>query len=114
MQFIELKADAEVYIGIYLIVVWFLGWSSLLTILMYWQIMRLRYMINVNTKSAFARVHSKINQFLSKPFIPSIVRTLYGKLSGFLGGMAEMEMNQAANGQNAGGGRGLLGKCSIF
>ncbi len=57
MQFIELKADSEVYIGIYLIVVWFLGWSSLLTIMMYWQIMRLRYMINVNTKSAFARVH---------------------------------------------------------
>jgi Transmembrane protein 33/Nucleoporin POM33 len=35
-QFVELKADMEVYIGIYLIVVWFIGWSSILTIMMYW------------------------------------------------------------------------------
>lgn len=35
-EFANMKADMEVYIGIYLIVVWFLGWSSLLTIMMYW------------------------------------------------------------------------------
>lgn len=69
-QFVEMKADMEVYIGIYLIAVWFLGWSSLLTIMMYWQIMRLRYMINAQTKAAFARVNVKINMALAKPFIP--------------------------------------------
>lgn len=35
-QFVELKADTEVYIGIYLIAVWFVGWSSFITIMMYW------------------------------------------------------------------------------
>jgi hypothetical protein len=35
-EFANMKADMEVYIGIYLIVVWFLGWSSLLSIMMYW------------------------------------------------------------------------------
>lgn len=35
-QFVELKSDLEVYIGFYLIAVWFLGWSSLITIMMYW------------------------------------------------------------------------------
>ena len=35
-QFIEMKSDMEVYIGIYLIAVWFIGWSSLITIIMYW------------------------------------------------------------------------------
>jgi hypothetical protein len=77
--------------------------------------MRMRYIININTKSAFARVHYKINQTLAKPFVPGILRNMYTKFSGFLAGMAEMEVNQAANGgQNAGGGRGLLGKCEIF
>jgi hypothetical protein len=102
----------EVYIGIYLIVVWFIGWSSLLSIMMYWQIMRLRYMINGNTKSAFGRVHARINALLSKPFVPGILRNLYLKVSGFLSSMAEAEINQAAGG-NAGGG-GMFSKCSIF
>jgi hypothetical protein len=101
----------EVYIGIYLIVVWFLGWSTLLSIMMYWQIMRLRYMINANTKSAFGRLHGKINAVLAKPFAPGIVRNLYLKASGFLSSMADAEMNQAAGG-NAGG--SMFSKCSIF
>jgi hypothetical protein len=45
-HFVELKADTEVYIGIYLIAVWFIGWSSFITIMMYWQIMRVRYMLS--------------------------------------------------------------------
>ena len=88
-QFVEMKSDMEVYIGLYLIVVWFLGWSSLLSIMMYWQIMRLRYMINANSKAAFARVNAKINMILAKPFIPGIVRSLYQKFSGFISSMGE-------------------------
>lgn len=110
-QFVEMKSDMEVYIGLYLIVVWFLGWSSLLSIMMYWQIMRLRYMINANSKAAFARVNAKINNILAKPFIPGIVRTLYQKISGFIGSMADSEMNQA---QGGAGGGGMFSKCSIF
>lgn len=29
-QFVELRSDFEVYIGLYLIIVWFLGWSNLI------------------------------------------------------------------------------------
>jgi hypothetical protein len=32
----EFKAEIEVYIGIYLVVVWFVGWSNLLVIILYW------------------------------------------------------------------------------
>jgi len=35
-QFVELKSDTEVYIGIYVILGVFLGWSSLLSVMMYW------------------------------------------------------------------------------
>ena len=44
------------YLGIYLIAVWFVGWSNFLTIVMFWQIMRVRYMMNAHSKAAFRRI----------------------------------------------------------
>lgn len=55
-QLLELKSDMEIYIGLYLIAVWFIGWSSLITILMYWQIMRVRYMMSAHSQAAFRRI----------------------------------------------------------
>ena len=43
-----MRSDIEVYIGLYLIVVWFLGWSSFIEIILYWQLMRMRYMMSYN------------------------------------------------------------------
>jgi len=90
-QLIELKSDIEIYIGLYLIAVWFVGWSSLITILMYWQIMRVRCMMSAHSQAAFRRIDQKIKGYLGHPRCPSIVRGVYLKLTGFLGGMAEME-----------------------
>lgn len=112
---IQLKSDVEVYIGIYVVAVWFIGWSNILTIMMYWQIMRLRYMMSANVQGAFTRVHSKILGYTGHRMVPSIVRLAYLKVSGFLSGMVESEMNQAAGGQPASGGlSGMLSRCNIF
>jgi hypothetical protein len=72
-----LKADIEVYIGFYLIAVWFLGWSSVISIIVYWQMLRIKYIINYNTKGAFARIDGKVGGFVSKPACPGIVRMGY-------------------------------------
>lgn len=106
-----MKSDIEVYIGIYLVVVWFLGWSNILTIMMYWQVLRLRYMISSGTQGGFRRVNAKIKDLLSHRMVPGLVRGLYNKISGFLSGMVESEMNAAASGQSGGG---LMSKCNIF
>mmetsp|Transcript_17783 Transcript_17783/g.30123 ORF Transcript_17783/g.30123 Transcript_17783/m.30123 type:complete len:175 (+) Transcript_17783:392-916(+) len=42
----QMKADLEIYAGIYLIVGIFIGGSTLMNALMFWQMMRLRYMMN--------------------------------------------------------------------
>lgn len=109
-HFIELKSDVEVYIGLYLIAVWFIGWSSFITIMMYWQIMRVRYMLSASCQAAFRRVDKKITDFTRSPRCPGIVGNLYGKIRGFLVSMADMEQAQA----QAGGRGGLFSKCSIF
>jgi hypothetical protein len=44
----ELKGDIEVYLGFYLIVVWAFGWSHLVAIMLYWQVLRIRYMLSYN------------------------------------------------------------------
>ncbi|TNV77119.1 hypothetical protein FGO68_gene678 [Halteria grandinella] len=109
-QLIELKSDIEIYIGLYLIAVWFVGWSSLITILMYWQIMRVRYMMSAHSQAAFRRIDQKIKGYTASPRCPSIVRGGYLKVTGMLGSMAEME-----GAQGAGAGRGgLMSKCNIF
>ena len=113
-QLIELKADIELYIGFYLIAVWFIGWSSLITIIMFWQIMRLRYMISAHTQAAFRRLDGKITSFTASPRCPSIARTLYLKLRGLISSMGEMPEQNAAGGAAAGGGGGFLSKCNIF
>lgn len=43
---IILRADLEVYTGFYLIIGWFLGMSQVFTILLYWQCVRVRSMLN--------------------------------------------------------------------
>ena len=35
-RYLELKGDIEVYLGFYLIVVWPLGWSHFVAIMLYW------------------------------------------------------------------------------
>ena len=35
-QFVDMRNDIEVYIGFYLVVAIFLGWASLISIMVYW------------------------------------------------------------------------------
>jgi len=43
----------------------------------YWQYLRLRYMLSGDTKIAFARVHAMISGYLSYPQVPAIIRNGY-------------------------------------
>jgi len=38
-----MKSDFEVYIGVYLVAVWFIGWSHVIGLIVYWQILRIKY-----------------------------------------------------------------------
>jgi hypothetical protein len=72
----QLKADMEVYTGFYLIFGWFLGMTQLFSILLYWQVARVRCMLETDVRQAFARfdtmlftnVISKLPPILQKPY----------------------------------------------
>jgi len=54
-DFVKMRADSEVYLGVFFVLGMFLGMSSIVTLLIYGQIMRMKYMISYDTKQAFSR-----------------------------------------------------------
>jgi len=79
-QFELLKADAETYIGIYLVAGVFFGWTSFFLVFIYWQFIRMKYMLNANTRLSFAKVSTKMDEWIGNPRCPGIVKMLLQKI----------------------------------
>lgn len=86
-----MKSDMEVYIGFYLLVVWFFGWSHLLSILIYWQLLRIKYMINYNTQASFRRIDLKVGGFVNRPQCPGLIKMAYTKVKNGMVYMSQLE-----------------------
>jgi hypothetical protein len=70
-------------------------------------------MMNSNLQSAFSRVDVKMSGYVNHPSVPSIIKSIYTKVKGFMASMGSVEQQQAA--QNGGGGMaGMMRSCSIF
>lgn len=109
-QFIEMRSDFEVYIGLYLIIGWFIGQSNILQILIFWQITRMRYMTSYNVQAALRRLDIKISGYTQSPSCPQIIRTIYIKIKNFMASMSDAEA-QARQAQSGGS---LFSRCDIF
>jgi len=85
----DTKHDMEVYLGFYLIIVWFLGWSHAIAIMLFWQMMRVRVMVSPECQKAWGRFDQTLHRvLLDKAFCPAIVNTGYDKVKTMLVGMA--------------------------
>ena len=56
----EYKSDIELYLGLYLIVAWFFKKSHIFGIVVYWQLLRVRYMIGGLMGEAIHRLDHKL------------------------------------------------------
>jgi len=80
--FLQNIALAEVFVGFYLIVACFYMPRALILLIMYWQIMHARYMMNRYIKNAFSTVNKQIESILIKvPFLLNIYRKLTSYLA---------------------------------
>jgi hypothetical protein len=50
------KSDIEVYAGFYIVITVFIGGNSLIAAMFYWQMMRMRYMMNPNLQGSFGKL----------------------------------------------------------
>ena len=84
----QAKHDVEVYLGFYLIVMALLGGGNLLAVMLYWQLMRVRYMVSYGCQGGWKRMDEKIKKnVLDSPRCPGMVRTGYQKVKGLLASM---------------------------
>jgi hypothetical protein len=90
--------------------------SSLFSALIYWQLMRIRYLMSYNIQGAFRRLDGKISGFTNSPSCPGIIRTVYEKARGFMISMSDMGQNGQPNaaGGASGGLGGMMSRCNIF
>ena len=110
-----MRGNSEVYVGIYAIIGIVIGGSSFMSAMFYWQMLRMRYMICPDLKSAFGRTHDSICGYMDHPMVPEGVRSMYYQVSNFLSGMGDSE---AASAPSEGGIMGsikqTLSSCNIF
>ena len=84
----QMKHDTEVYLGFYMIVMALLGGGNLLAVMLYWQLMRVRYMVNYGCQAGWKRLDENIKKYvLDSPRCPSMVRTAYQKVRGLMASM---------------------------
>ena len=50
------RADLEIYVGFFLTGLIFFGQSNFVNVFLYWQMMRMRYMMNMQCQMAFQRL----------------------------------------------------------
>jgi hypothetical protein len=94
----------EVYLGFYLIIVWMLGWSHAIAILLFWQMMRVRYITSGECQAAWSRFDQTIDRnLLSKSWCPGLVTTAYSKVKALMASYAAPPAPPAANAGGEGG-----------
>lgn len=85
-ELIILRADLEVYTGFYLIIGWFIGMSNLITILLYWQCIRVRSMLNTQTQLGFSRFDQMFYQNVMTR-LPAVCHKPYNFIKSFMTSM---------------------------
>mmetsp|Transcript_24685 Transcript_24685/g.21917 ORF Transcript_24685/g.21917 Transcript_24685/m.21917 type:complete len:119 (-) Transcript_24685:8-364(-) len=106
VEYMNLRADLEIYIGIYLILGIFLGWSTLMSVFFYSQFIRLKYMINSHTQQAFIRFRVIVDGYANSPKAPGFVKTVWDKVKSGAAWLTKVEQPQ--EGQQA------PSMCTIF
>ena len=110
-----IKSDLEVYVGFILILMVFVGGAGLMHVIMYWQMMRLRYMMNPCTQEAFGRFDIMLQGYFNHPYCPGVIRTGYGTVKSFMSGMTDAQAQKEKVEANGGGYLGAMkSSCNIF
>lgn len=106
----QVAANVEVGIGMALLVEMLTPARNFLLTILYWQLLRVRYMINPQLQEAFRVLNASILTLVHHPRCPAVVATVYAKIQKFAISMADVQQQQAA----AGGGGGLASKCTVM
>ena len=84
-----LKSDIEIYVGFFLVACIFIGRTNMIAVFSFWQMMRVRYMMSIQTQMAFSRLDQSTQVYLQHPYCPAMLLGVYMKAKGLLVGMVD-------------------------
>lgn len=109
------KSHIELAIGFVCIGGIFLKINSLLTPIIYWQLLRVRYTINPYTKQSFTELNNAANDIKNSSKCPEILKVVIEKVQSFFSYMGKINSPQNQNGQQqTNGEQGGGSMCNIF
>ena len=113
-EIIQSRSHVEVAIGFVSIIGIFLKLNSILTPIIYWQMIRVRYTLNPYIKESFKEINNYANQIKNSNKCPGIVKTIIDKVQWgveYLGKMSSPQQNAQGQDQSQGQGSSM---CYIF
>ena len=113
-EIIQSKSHVEIAIGFITIAGIFLKINSILTPIIYWQLMRVRYTINPYTRQSFKEINNIATKFKDSQSCPGIVKTIIEKVQSIIGYMGNMTAPQSGQAQNQDANQGGGSMCQIF
>ena len=111
-EIIQSRAHVEVAIGFVSIIGIFLKLNSILTPVIYWQMIRVRYTLNPYIKQSFKEINGFANVIKNSEKCPGIIKTIIDKVQwavDYLGKMNSPQQNGQGQQQGQGG-----SMCNIF
>ena len=113
-EIIQSRAHVEVAIGFVSILGIFLKLNSILTPVIYWQMIRVRYTLNPYIKQSFKEINEFANVIKNSQKCPGIIKTIIDKVQWAVEYMGKMSSPQQ-NGQDQQQGQGQGGSmCNTF
>jgi hypothetical protein len=111
----QAAAQAEVSQGIYHIVELFLPSRNILQLYLWWQYLRVKYMLDQSPylKTAFLDYHQKILTVVHHQYCPQIIRQGYQLLVTFLAKQVALPSREESETAGGGGLTSMLSKCTI-
>jgi len=111
-EIIQSRANVEVAIGFVSIIGIFLKLNSILTPVIYWQMIRVRYTLNPYIKQSFKEINEFANVIKNSEKCPGLIKTIIDKVQwavDYLGKMNSPQQNGQGQQQGQGG-----SMCNIF
>ena len=112
-EIIQSRAHIEVAIGFISILGIFFKINSILTPIIYWQLMRVRYTINPYTKQSFVDLNNLATQFKNNEKCPGLIKFVIEKIQWAFELMGKMGTEQPEQNQNNNK-QGLGSMCNII
>ena len=110
-ELIQCKAHVEVAIGFLLVIGFFFKINSFILPIIYWQLMKMKYVMNPNLQVSFHILNEKVNEIKNKPGVPPMAKMVIDKIQWAFEYMGKVEIpKEAQQGQQQAAGP----SCIIF